>query len=91
MPVVMRDGVEVRVAGVAAVEVGDAVLRQVRDRAILFLCASSIAAVMISGVSSPRLKNLMPSMLFAGRPAHPVHAPSRRGHRAVAPTHARVW
>ena len=32
---------------------------------ILFLCASSMAAVMISGVSSPRLKNLMPSMLLA--------------------------
>src|SRR4051795_5872323 len=51
---------------------------------ILFLCASSIAAVSISGVSSPRLKNLMPSMLLAA--AQRTHSRAFSGDRTGPPS-----
>ena len=90
MAVVVGDGVEVRVAGVAAVEVGDAVLRQVRDRAHLVLVRFVDRRGDDLGRLVAAIEELDAVDVVGGGPAHPLARLLRRGHRAVASSPSRA-
>ena len=85
MAVVVRDGVEVRLAGVAAIEVGDAVLRQVGDSAHLVL----VRLVYGDGDDFRRLVTAVEELdavdVVGGGPLHPLTRLLGRGHRPVGP------